>query len=97
MPTFQMTTQLQKYLTLASPVVALWILIFANIVQLSAGNRTFLLYYAPFFGVFAFGLYAVYTVANGAVSIEDCVKAREELRMEMDEAKRELKARGIID
>lgn len=90
-----MATQLQRYLVLSAPFAALWILMFAGIIELP--QRDFLLYYLPCIAVFLFGLYALYSVINGATNISDCEAAKEELLHEMKETQAELKKHGVIE
>ncbi|KAI6183222.1 Dolichol-phosphate mannosyltransferase subunit 3 [Aphelenchoides bicaudatus] len=92
-----MATQLQIYALYGSPFAALWMLIFAGLIELNTGASNFFLYYLPFLAIVLFGLYAVYTVISGALSIDDCVDAQRELQKEIDETRKELKKRGIIE
>ena len=92
-----MASQLQNYLVLSSPFVALWILIFAGLIEMPEWLHSFSLYYLPFIGVFLFGLYALYTVLHGALNISDCVDAQRELQREMKDTREELAKRNIID
>jgi len=46
---------------------------------------------------FSVGVYAVYTVISGALTISDCVDAQKELQKEMEKTRKDLKKRGIID
>lgn len=92
-----MATQLQKYLVYTSPFVALWILIFGNLIQLESSQRHLCLYYLPFTAVFLFGVYALYSVVNSAMNISDCAQAQHELQMEIKSTLRELEKKGIVD
>lgn len=92
-----MTTQLQKYLVWATPFILLWIMLFSNYFDLAPAHRTLYVYTVPAVLVALFGAYAIFSVASGALSINNCVTASAELHREIAETQRDLKKRGVIE
>ncbi|PAV64812.1 hypothetical protein WR25_01043 [Diploscapter pachys] len=95
-----MTTQLMIYATRLLPLIAVWFAIILNILPVfdkvpQAYHWAIL--YAPVLAVFLFGFYAFASLVYGVATFNDCQKDRDELVKEIDEAKKELRKRKIID
>uniref|UniRef100_A0A915EKE1 Dolichol-phosphate mannosyltransferase subunit 3 n=1 Tax=Ditylenchus dipsaci TaxID=166011 RepID=A0A915EKE1_9BILA len=79
-----MASQLQIYLTIASPFYF-------------SGLWTQLLIGGPLLVVLTLGVYAASTVIYGVITFNDCTAAKQDLIKEISEAKADLRKRKIID
>ena len=50
---------------------------------------------APLWGIFCLGLYALISIGYGLMTFEDCPEAAAELERQIEEARAEMKRRGI--
>ncbi|CAL2040634.1 hypothetical protein CAEBREN_04437 [Caenorhabditis brenneri] len=95
-----MATQLVIYSAHVILLVLLWLLAYTEVVPLVSYLPEYarcLVNYAPIIAVILLGLYAAATVIHGVCTFNDCANAKAELLAEIQEARKELKQKKIID
>ena len=87
----------QIFLTYAIAFLSLWGMALKKKSELDlplAGDL--LIDWAPLWAIVAIGLYLLSVLILGVISFKDCPQAAVELESEVEEAKRDLRKRGII-
>lgn len=87
----------QIFLAYGGAFLALWYAALQNkdaIVE-ATGLPELAVELAPLWGIICLGLYALMTVICGVIAFEDCPGAAAELERQVDEARVEMKRRGI--
>ncbi|MFH4976539.1 hypothetical protein AB6A40_003248 [Gnathostoma spinigerum] len=94
-----MVSQLVKYSAQIAPLVLIWLVLLfkwlpgsANLIEENYTNILML----PVYIAVLFGIYAVCSVLYGVATFNECPQAGIELKAEIEEAKADLKRRGII-
>ncbi|VDD92413.1 unnamed protein product [Enterobius vermicularis] len=74
---------------------AVWLVLLQDWLPLPESWRSTILY-IPVYAIVMLGVYAVCSVLYGVATFNDCPLAQSELMKEVQEAKEDLKARGVI-
>ncbi|KAI1725874.1 dolichol-phosphate mannosyltransferase subunit 3 (DPM3) domain-containing protein [Ditylenchus destructor] len=93
-----MATQLAIFLSIASPFLLAWIIVFGEMVPgIYGALRTQLLVGTPLLVIAILGIYAASSVIYGVLTFNDCSEARQELIEEVSQAKADLRRRKVIE
>lgn len=87
----------QIFLAYGGAFLALWYAALQNqeaIVE-ATGFPDLAVQWAPLWGIVGLGLYALITITYGVLTFEDCPQAAAELERQAEEARAEMKRRGI--
>lgn len=89
-------TKLVEWLTAFILLLSVWISIYSGkfLPELSRQHPALVLW-SPVLAVAAFGIYSVGVIAIRVASFNDCDEAAKELKEEIEEAKADLKKKGI--
>ncbi|XP_015920392.1 dolichol-phosphate mannosyltransferase subunit 3 [Parasteatoda tepidariorum] len=86
-------TKLAEWFTGLFVVTGIWYSCLTNNIILN--NQDWHSWLVPLYGVIAFGIYSLFVVLYRVYTFNDCPEAAEELKMEIKQAKEDLKKRGF--
>ena len=87
----------QIFLVYGVAFLALWQGAKLNVDESTNATTTFIVNYAPIWGILLLGIYAATTIIHNVMTFNDCPGAAEELERQIKEAKAEMKKRKIIE
>ncbi|KAL5285196.1 DPM3 family protein [Megaselia abdita] len=89
-------TNLMRWLMYLGLFLVPYLSICLRFVETSFTNRHFLEFQLlPIIAVILFGLYSIYAVLSGVMSVKDCPEASKELSEQIQEARKDLISKGF--
>uniref|UniRef100_A0A0N5A4G3 Dolichol-phosphate mannosyltransferase subunit 3 n=1 Tax=Parastrongyloides trichosuri TaxID=131310 RepID=A0A0N5A4G3_PARTI len=96
-----MATQLALFLSLLLPLFLIWLGLVNEWIPIINQNLPLVISknikYAPIYGIFGIGVYVFISMVIGVITFNECKAAHVDLMKEVEETKRELRQRKIID
>ena len=90
-------TKLLEWLTAVVLFVSLWVAVLAGkLVPTLSKDSFYLVLVSPVIFVALFGVYALAVLVYRVATFNDCEEAAKELRLEIEQAKEDLKSKGLI-
>ena len=90
-------TKLLEWLTAGVLCVSLWVAVLTGkLVPTLSKDNFYLVLVSPVIFVALFGVYALAVLVYRVATFNDCEEAAKELRLEIEEAKADLKSKGLI-
>jgi len=90
-------TKLLEWLTAGVLLVSVWISILTGkLLPILARDNFYTVLATPVFLVGLFGIYALAVLVYRVATFNDCEAAAKELRLEIEEAKKDLKGKGLV-
>ncbi|KAK4493926.1 hypothetical protein PRZ48_015112 [Zasmidium cellare] len=88
-------TRAQQTLSIGLLVASLYTVCFLGLLPFPTKVQEDIIPYLPFWALISFGAYLLFKLGWGVLTFNDCPEAHEELKQQIEQARKELRKKGV--